>query len=78
MNNTTLLVIGIIGAVSMLSAGLSIISVQQASATLEEDGDGDDTGFSFKQEQKNRCSGSAECSNEGTITFNVPANDMIE
>jgi hypothetical protein len=70
--------IGIIGAVSMLSAGLSIISVQQASATLEEDGDGDDTGFSFKQEQKNRCSGSAECSNEGTITFNVPANDMIE
>ena len=76
MNNTTLLVIGIIGAVSMLSAGLSIISVQQASATL--DGDGGNTGFSFEQEQKNRCSDSAECTNEGTITFNVPANDMME
>ena len=78
MNNSTLLMIGILGAVAMLSAGLSIIPVQQASALLDEDEDGGDTGFSFEQEQKNRCSGSAECSNEGTITFNVPANDMIE
>jgi hypothetical protein len=70
--------VGILGAVAMLSAGLSIISVQQASAFLKEDGDGGDTSFSFEQEQKNRCSGSAECSNEGTITFNVPTNDMIE
>jgi hypothetical protein len=77
MKNTTLLMIGIIGAVSMLSAGLSIISVQQASATLEEDGDGGNTGFSFEQEQKNKCSGSAECSNEGTITFSTRPPDCV-
>ena len=79
MKNLTLLMVGILGAVAMLSAGLSLISVQQASANLiGEDGDGGNTGFSFEQEQKNRCSGSAECSNEGTITFNVPTEDMIE
>ena len=69
MKNTTLLMVGIIGAVSMLSAGLSIIPVQQASALLEEDGDGGNTGFSFEQEQKNRCSGSATCTNSASITF---------
>jgi len=64
--------VGIIGTVSMLSAGLSIISVQQASANLiGEDGDGSDTSFSFEQEQKNRCSGSAYCSNYGEINFGV-------
>ena len=71
MKNTTLLMIGIIGAVAILSAGLSIISIQQASATLEEDGDGDNTDFSFKQEQKNRCSGDATCTNEATVEFGV-------
>ena len=71
MNNTTLLMVGIIGAVSMLSAGLSIIPVQQASALLDEDEDGGDTGFSFEQEQKNTCSGSAYCSNYGEINFGV-------
>ena len=70
MKNTTLLMFGIIGAVSMLSAGLSIIPVQQASANLiGEDGDGGDTDFSFEQDQENRCSGSAICTNDGTITF---------
>ena len=70
MKNTTLLMVGIIGAISMLSAGLSIISVQQASANLiGEDGDGGDTSFSFEQEQKNKCSGSAYCSNYGEINF---------
>ena len=70
-NKTTLLMVGIIGAVSMLSAaGLSIIPVQQASANLiGEDGDGGDTSFSFEQEQKNKCSGSAYCSNSASITF---------
>ena len=74
MKNTTLLMVGIIGAVSMLSAaGLSIIPVQQASANLiGEDGDGGDTSFSFEQEQKNKCSGSAYCSNYGEITFGSP------
>ena len=74
MKNTTLLMVGIIGAVSMLSAaGLSIIPVQQASANLiGEDGDGGDTSFSFEQEQKNKCSGSAYCSNYGEINFGSP------
>jgi hypothetical protein len=71
--NSTLLMVGIIGAVAMLSAGLAVLpttTIQQASAQ--------GTDFSFEQEQKNRCSGYAECSNEGTITFNVPADDMVE
>jgi hypothetical protein len=67
--NTTLLMAGIVAAVAMISAGLSIIPVQQASAFLEEDGDGGDTRFSFEQEQKNRCSGSATCTNSASITF---------
>jgi hypothetical protein len=67
--NTTLLMVGILGAIAMLSAGLSIISVQQASAKLEEDGDGGDTGISFEQEIKNKCSGYATCTNTATITF---------
>ncbi|HYX55842.1 MAG TPA: hypothetical protein VE818_06765 [Nitrososphaeraceae archaeon] len=71
MKNTTLLMVGIIGAVSMLSAaGLSIIAVQQASANLiGEDGDGGDTSFSFDQDQSNKCSGHAYCSNYGEINF---------
>ena len=73
MKNTTLLIVGIIGAVSMLSAGLSIIPVQQASANLiGEDGDGGDTSFSFDQDQENKCSGSADCSNYGEINFGIP------
>ena len=73
MKNTTLLMIGILGAVAMLSAGLAVIpaTMQQASAFFEEDGDGGDTGFSFEQEQKNKCSGSAYCSNYGEINFGV-------
>jgi hypothetical protein len=67
--NTTLLMAGIVAAVAMISAGLSIVPVQQASALLEEDGDGGDTSFSFEQEQKNRCSGSATCTNSASITF---------
>jgi hypothetical protein len=62
--------VGIVAAVTMLSAGLAVapITIQQANAQ--------DTDFDFEQDQENRCSGSAECSNEGTITFNVPADDM--
>jgi hypothetical protein len=40
MNNPTLLMVGILGAVAMFSAGLSKIPVQQASANLGEDGAG--------------------------------------
>ena len=69
MKNSTLLMVGILGAVAMLSAGLSLISVQQASANLVGDEDGGDTSFSFDQDQENKCSGSATCSNSATITF---------
>ena len=67
MKNTTLLMVGIATVVSMLSAGLALVptTIQQASAQ--------DTDFDFEQEQENRCSGAAECSNEGTITFGSPA-----
>ena len=74
MKNLTLLMVGIIRAVAMLSAaGLSLTSVQQASANDGGgDGDGGDTSFSFEQDQSNRCSGFAGCSNFGEIIFGSP------
>ena len=57
--------IGIVAAVVILSAVVVIVPIQQASAQ--------DTDFDFEQDQENRCSGAAECSNEGTITFGSPA-----
>ncbi|HYX55174.1 MAG TPA: hypothetical protein VE818_03360 [Nitrososphaeraceae archaeon] len=70
MKNSTLLMAGIVAAVAMLSAGLSIIPVQQASANDGGgDGDGANTDFDFEQDQKNKCSGSATCTNDATITF---------
>jgi hypothetical protein len=70
MKNSTLLMAGIVAAVAMLSAGLSIIPVQQASANDGGgDGDGANTDFNFEQDQKNKCSGSATCTNDATITF---------
>jgi hypothetical protein len=73
-NKTTLLMVGILAAVSMLSAGLAVLptTMQQASANgLMDEEDGGDTSFSFEQEQKNKCSGDASCSNTATITFGV-------
>ena len=66
MKNLTLLMVGIIGAVAMLSAGLAVLptTMQQASAQ--------DTDFDFEQDQSNRCSGSAYCSNYGEIIFGFP------
>jgi membrane protease subunit (stomatin/prohibitin family) len=63
MKNLTLLMVGIVVAVAMLSAGLAVLptTMQQASAQ--------DTDFNFEQDQSNRCSDAAECSNTGTITF---------
>jgi hypothetical protein len=61
MNNPTLLVVGILAAVAMLSAALVVLPIQEASAQ--------DTNFTFEQRQSNRCSGSASCSNAASITF---------
>ena len=69
MKNSTLLMIGIIGAVSMLSAAVVIVPIQQASAQ--------DSDFSFEQEQKNKCRGNAECTNDGTVTFGEPVIDDL-
>jgi hypothetical protein len=46
--------------------------VQQANANdCRGDGDGGDTSFSFEQDQNNRCSRNAYCSNYGEINFGV-------
>jgi hypothetical protein len=66
MKNLTLLMVGILGAVAVLSAGLVVLptTMQQASAQ--------DTDFDFEQDQSNRCSGHAGCSNFGEIIFGFP------
>jgi hypothetical protein len=71
MRKSTLLMGGIVAAIAMMSAGLSLTPVQQASANFMEDEDGGDTDFSFEQDQSNRCSGFAGCSNFGEIIFGL-------
>ena len=66
--NSTLLMIGILAAVAMLSAGLAVVPIQDTSAFVM---DGGDTSFSFEQDQSNRCSGFAGCENAGEIEFGV-------
>ena len=64
MINSTLVMVAVLAAVAMLSAAVVVVPIQQASAQ--------DTNFSFEQKQSNRCSGAAECTNTGTITFRLP------
>jgi hypothetical protein len=64
MNNSTLVIVGILAAVAMLSAAVVLPPIEEASAQ--------DTSFSFSQRQSNECSGGAKCSNSGTITFGFP------
>jgi hypothetical protein len=59
--NSTLVIVAVLAAVAMLSAAVVIVPIQQASAQ--------DTRFSFEQRQSNECSGSAGCSNTGSIIF---------
>ncbi len=60
--------VGILGAVAMMSAGLSIAPVQQASANDGGgDGDGGNIDFKFKQDQENKCSHYAYCTNTAKI-----------
>ena len=58
--NSTLVIVAVLAAVAMLSAAVVVLPMQ-ASAQ--------DTDFNFEQDQSNWCSGSSECSNEGTIIF---------
>jgi hypothetical protein len=75
MKNSTLLMVGTLAVVSMLSAGLAAVptTLQQASAQ--------DTNFDFEQDQENRCSGFADCFNEGCLTgvvYRVQATSSVE
>ena len=79
--NSTLLMVGIIGVIAMLSAGLVVVptTMQQASANNGEKngkkngGNGiGSTDFGFEQDQENKCSGSATCTNTATINFGFP------
>ena len=54
MNNSTLVIVEVLAAVV-------VVPIQQASAQ--------DTNFTFKQRQKNACSGFAGCTNTSTIIF---------
>jgi hypothetical protein len=71
MKNSTLLMVGILTAVVMLSAGLALVPTTMQQATAQ------DTNFTFEQDEENKCSGAAECSNEGTITFGPPVVDDL-
>jgi uncharacterized membrane protein len=62
MINSTLVMVAVLAAVAMLSAAAVVVPMQQASANA-------DTSFTFKQNQENKCSGFAGCTNTGTITF---------
>ena len=64
MDNSTLVIVAVLAAVAMLSAVVVVLPIQQASAQ--------GTDFSFSQRQSNECSGSARCTNTGTITFSIP------
>ena len=62
MNNSTIVMVAVLAAVAMLSAAvIVVVPIQQASAQ--------DSSFSFKQKQTNKCSGFAGCSNSGSINF---------
>ena len=61
MNNSTLVMLAVLAAVAMLSAAVVVVPIEEASAQ--------DTNFNFRQYQSNKCSGAAECTNKGTITF---------
>jgi hypothetical protein len=63
--NSTLIMAAVLAGVAMLSAGLVVVSMQQASAQ--------DTSFNFKIPQSNKCSGIFAgligCGNLGLILF---------
>ena len=61
MNNSTLAMVAVLAAVTMLSAAVVVVPMQQASAQ--------DSIFSFEQKQTNKCSGFSGCSNTGSIIF---------
>ena len=56
--------VAVLAAVAMLSAAVVVVPMQQASAQ--------NTRFSFDQRQSNECSGTARCTNMGTLTFRLP------
>ena len=59
--NSTLVMVAVLAAVAMLPAALVVVPIQQANAQ--------DSEYEFDQDQSNKCSGHAYCSNSATITF---------
>jgi hypothetical protein len=55
--------LAVLTAVAMLSAAVVVVPIEEASAQ--------DINFNFMQYQSNRCSGAAERTNKGTITFSL-------
>jgi hypothetical protein len=80
MKNTTLAMVAVLAAVTMISAGLAVAPMQQASATTVTDGDtevrtGDNR---VKIEQSNECEDVEDsCTNDlfGTINQNTGVDD---
>ena len=80
MKNTTLAMVAVLAAVTMISAGLAVAPMQQASATIVTDGDtevrtGDN---SVKIKQSNECEDVEDsCTNDlfGTINQNTGVDD---
>ncbi len=75
MKNTTLAMVTVLAAVAMLSAVLAI-PMQQAIASSDGRGGGDENSIDVDIKQKNRCGGNEDaaattCSNLNTIT-NAP------
>ena len=71
MKNVTLLMIGTLAALAMLSVGVFGVPIQQASA-FDGDGDGDTTNSNndVDIDQSNKCDHGASCTNGGnTVTI---------
>jgi hypothetical protein len=66
LNRLTFGMAVLLGTVAMLSAGLVGAAVP---TTMIQKASAQGTDFSFEQDQENKCSGSATCSNDGTITI---------
>jgi hypothetical protein len=82
MKNTTLAMVAVLAAVTMISAGLAVTPMQQASATILTDGDSEvETGDNkVIIKQRNECEDVEDsCTNDipdGTITQSTGEDDF--
>ena len=81
MKNTTLAMVTVLAAVTMLSAVLAV-PMQQASASSDGRGGGDENSIDAEIKNKNKCGGNEDaaittCSNLNAIT-NAPILDLLD